>query len=363
MNDLIKIIELQAIDLPEFKEIRGKDYVSYGVNNLFPQKLIELSQKSAIHSTALQSKLDAVIGQGIAEYGELIVNSKGDTLNDIYKKIAYDYILFGGFSLNVIWNKGRDKVAEIYHLAFNKVRSGKLNDEDVVDYYYYSSNWNNTRKYVPKAYRSFNPTENKGDDASQIYYYYDYCPGVDVYPLPDYMGALNDIELDSRVSVFHNANISNGMSPGLFINFPNGEPTLDERNKLYKDLTNTFAGEKNAGRVFVTFSEGSELKPEVTTIDSANDDYYIVLEQRISSRILTAHRITSGMLVGIKDNVGLGNNAEEIETAYIHFLSAVIKPIQIPLNKGLEKVMKFFDPNITITVIPNKIDFKTNIIE
>jgi hypothetical protein len=34
-------------------------------------------------------------------------------------------------------------------------------------------------------------------------------------------------------------------------------------------------------------------------------------------KIMVAHRIISPMLLGIKDNTGLGNNAEELKTASI----------------------------------------------
>lgn len=358
MKNNIKVIKLNSMDLPVITEVRGKEWVSYGKKNDYPNELINLLQTSAIHNTAIQAKLDAVIGEGIELIGDEFVNRENETLNDVYKKIAYDYETFGGYALNVIWSKGGDKVAEIYHLDFSKVRSGKMDEEDKINYYYFSSNWNNTRKYKPVEYKAFNTTDTKGDNANQIFYFYEYSPGLDYYPLPSYVGAVNDIQLDGRISKYHNANISNGMSPGMVINFPNGEPEPDEMRRLYNDLNEAFAGEDNAGKVFLTFSEGQELAPQITTIDSANDDYYVILETRISSRILTAHRITSPLLVGIRDTgTGLGNNANELEVAYTHFYSSVIEPIQKSLNSSLMKVLKPFGYNIQLKVIPSKLDF------
>lgn len=361
MNELIKIFKFNALDLPQFTEVRGKDWVNFGKDNLFPDKLIELSQSSAIHNTAIRSKLDATIGEGISNFGDTIVNQKGESLNDIYKKLALDYITFGGYSINPIFNRAGDKIVEIYHIDFSKVRSGKLNEDDEVTEYFYSSNWVNTRKFKPIRYSAFNTKNTRGENASQIFYYYDYQPGSDVYPVPSYIGSLNDINLDGRVSKFHNANISNGMSPGLFINLPNGEPSDEEKRMLYRDLTDTFSGEENAGRMFLTFSEGSDLSPQITTIPSANDTYYITLEERISSRILTAHRITSPLLIGIRDGGGLGNNSEELEVAYTHFMSSVIEPIQKNINKSLNNVLNRFGINEPITIIPSTLDFNKNI--
>jgi hypothetical protein len=358
---MIKIFNFEALDLPVFNEVRGKDWVSFGKDNLYPDKIIELYNTSAMNGTAINSITDAVKGEGIATYGTTIVNALGETLNDVYEKIALDYVLFNGFVLNAIWNRAGDKVVEIYHLPFDKVRSGKLNAEDVVEEYYYSSNWSNTRKYAPVRYRSFNSTDNKGENASQIYYCMHYQPGNMIYPLPSYVGALNDIQLDARISKYHNSNISNGFSGGVLINMPNGEPTPDEQRQLYKDLVNSFTGEDNAGRLFLSFSEGAELAPQIQSVTSANDDYYTTLEARISSRIITAHRITSGRLIGVVDASGLGNNANEIEVAYTHFVSTAIEPKQKKINAGLSRVLVPFGITEPISVIPSTIDFNKNI--
>lgn len=358
---LFNAVNFKAIPLPTFKEVRGKDWVAYGDDNLWPQKMIELYQSSAMHNTAIKAKKDGVCGEGIIAYGDNIVNTHNETLDEVFAKAALDYLLFGGFALNVIWNRAGDRIAEMYHLPFDKVRSGKVDEEDEVTHYYFSSNWANTRKYKPVEYPKYNPTDNKGDMASQIYYCFEYSPGNDVYPLPAYMGAVNDIELDSRISVFHNANISNGMSPGLFVNLPNGMASPEERQMIYRDLERSFSGEENAGKLFLSFSDGQDRAPQITTIDSANDDYYIVLEQRISSRILTAHRITSPLLLGIKDASGFSNNADEIEVAYAHFMGTVIEPIQEVLTRKFEYILRGFGMNVNVEIKPNRVIYSKEI--
>lgn len=360
MNNF-KSIKLEALDLPVFKEVRGKNWVSFGDKNLYPDKIIDLYNTSAMNATAINSITDAVKGEGVVNIGETIVNTDGETLNEIYEKIALDYVLFNGFVLNVIWNRGGDKVVEMYALPFDKVRSGKLNEEDKVDEYYYSSNWSNTRKYPPVRYKSYSSTDNKGENASQIYYCFSYTPGNMIYPLPSYVGALNDIQLDARISRYHNSNISLGFAGGVLINLPAGEPTPDEQRAIYRDLVKSFTGEDNAGRLFLSFSEGADLAPQIQTIESGNDDYYTTLETRISSRIMTAHRITSGRLIGVRDEGGLGNNADEIQVAYTHFSSTAIEPKQKKINKGLEKVLTYMGIDEPVVVIPSKLDFNKNI--
>jgi hypothetical protein len=59
---------------------------------------------------------------------------------------------------------------------------------------------------------------------------------------------------------------------------------------------------------------------------------------QIEQTILTSHRITSPMILGIKTAGQLGGRAEMLD-AYDLFLETVIKPIQEEVLKGFEKVL------------------------
>lgn len=346
---VFKTQKFDAIQLPQIAEKRGKDWIDFGTNNLYPDLLIKLYNESAMHHTAIDAKVDAITGKGIKHHGDFPVNSHGETLDEVFEKVAKDYIIFGGYALNVIWNRVGDGLAEIYHMPFNTVRAGKMNEDEKVEDYYYCSDWAQYRKYKPTRHKSFNTTDNKGDDASQIFYYYDYTVGNTYYPLPSYVGAVNDIDLDSRISRFHNANISNGLAPSMMLTFRNGIPTQDEQDDIWRDVNETFGGENNAGRAFIAFAEPGR-EPTLDAIPNANDTYYTTLEERVTSRILTAHRITSPLLLGIRDSSGFSSNADEIQTGFNHFLGTVIIPDQKKLLKSLQKLVRFFGLNVKLEV-------------
>jgi capsid portal protein len=346
--------QFQAVELPDIKEVRGKEYMYYGNLNLFPQSLIELYDTSAMHHTCIDAITAGIVGDGIEIIGDEYVNQKGETVNEIFEKVSLDYTLYNGYAINVVWNKERTKIAEMYHLPFANVRSGKPNEEDVVEEYMYSADWANLRKYPYQTYKAFDTTDNKGDNASQVFYFYGYTPGNQVYPLPGYVAAMNDISLDAQVSRFHANNIANGLAPSMFVQFRNGVPSPEERRDVYKEIEKTFTGTENAGRFFLAFSEpGKEM--QVTPIDSANDDYYLLLEQRISSRILTAHRITSPLLLGIKDGAGFSSNADEIKVAYAHFEGTVVEPKRKKIVSGFGYMLRLAGYNVGIKIRPNKL--------
>ena len=346
--------QFAAPALPVIKEIRNKDYMYYGEANLFPQRLIELYDSSAMHQTCAQAVKDGIYGEGLDLIGDEYINQKGETIDEIFEKITLDYTLFQGYALNVIWNKEGTQIAEMYHLPFANVRSGKKNEEDEVEEYYYSSDWSNLRKYKEMPYRAFDVTDNKGENASQIYYCFNYTPGNDVYPLPSYVGGLNDILLDHKVSRFHVNNISNGLAPSLFIKMRNGIPDPSSRREIYKEIESTFAGEEASGRFFLSFTD-SDNAPEIEPIEAANSDFYVTLEERITSRILTSWRITSPLLLGIRDSSGFSSNAEEIRVSYMHFEGTVIEPKRKKITNSFGYMLKLAGYNVNIKVIPNRL--------
>jgi hypothetical protein len=124
----------------------------------------------------------------------------------------------------------------------------------------------------------------------------------------------------------------------------NGIPDPETRQDIYDELASSFSGVEGAGKFFLSFATDKEHGTEVTPIDAANSDYYVTLSQRLSQQILTGHRITSPLLLGIKDigGAGLSNNKDEILVASEHFSQTVIKPIQKCLLKIFDKLMNYY---------------------
>ena len=50
-----------AIELPIIKEVQSKDWVFFGEKNLYPARIIELYNSSAMHKTAIDAKHAATI--------------------------------------------------------------------------------------------------------------------------------------------------------------------------------------------------------------------------------------------------------------------------------------------------------------
>ena len=328
--------------LPIFSEVLNRlDYVLYGEGNLMPQYLISRYNNCAIHKAICTSKKEQILGDGMVSLNNPMATinliNDSETVEDVFEKCALDLVLFGGFSLNVIWSKDRKSIAEIYHIDFSRIRSGKINPEtDRVETYYYSADWANIKKFPVTSYPAFSQ---KDGDPSQIYYYKQYSPSQSYYPHPDYSGGLSAIEIDVNIKEFHANNLKNGMLPSLWINMNNGIPAEEEQRLVTRALESQFTSVNNAGRPIISFNESKELSPEITQIaTSGNDQYYQTIYDDIVRSILSAHRISTGELFGISTANKLGSK-DEIDTHIEYIRKTVIQPYQKQLLGVFDKLV------------------------
>ena len=339
-------------------EKKGKEYIKYGTDNKFPDYLIGLYNNSSIHASCTNAIVEAVRGEGLVTENEFILdraNKSGESWNDIYNKVALDYKLFGGFSLEIIWSNDRQRIAEVYHIDFSYLRAQEKNYRGQIPGYYIYNDWAKRGGYnvnlddLP-CLPVYNPLT-KEEEPKQIFVHQPYSPGKEYYPLPDYVAAARVIDLDQEVDNFHINNIQNGLTPSLSITtFTNASD--DERQAIEQMLKQQYAGTGNAGSLMYIDVDDPANAPVITPIpQNGADGYYVAINDMVSQKILTAHRITSPALLGIKENTGLGNNAEELETAYRLFLNTVVLPYQQSILSCFEYILGYNHEDITLGVI------------
>ena len=98
-----------------------------------------------------------------------------------------------------------------------------------------------------------------------------------------------------------------------------------------------------------------EAKPEITPIpQNGADGYYSDVNDMVMQKLLTAHRITSPMILGIKTQGQLGGRDETVD-AYLLFQNSVIVPYQQNILASLEALMQFNYPDIVLGVEQRKL--------
>lgn len=334
--ELLKLKEYQERSYAEAPSRDG--YINYGDDNLFPQYLIDLYQSSATHNALCTSIAYMIFGDGVqADSLEARLKVQEWGLDDELRKACIDLKIQGGFALEVVYSMDRTTIAKVRHCPFENIRSGEVNEDEKVDFYYYSKDWSDKR-CEPEMVRAFSP-----DDATehpvQILYVKPFSPGSYYYPKPDYIGSINYIELDKEIGTYHINNIKNGLAPSFTIHFKNGVPQQEERNQIRNDIERQLAGATNAGKFIVTYSDSPDRKPDFEPFPLSDaDKQYQFLSTEVSDKIMVGHRVVSSAQFGVKTAGQLGNT-QELEIASTLFDRQVLKPYQRILVGAVEQIL------------------------
>lgn len=328
-------------------------FVSFGVDNLFPQYLRSLAETSPIHGSLCISIGDMIAGKGL-DAGQY--QSRVDALGtyDVYYGCSHDLKKYGGFFIEVIYSVDRLSIAKINHIPFEECRMAIEGEDETIIGVYQSDDWSAPKKkknkptFIPK----YNPLTSTSEPR-QIYWSFYYTSGQ-TYPRPDYWSAVNYIELSKKIGIYHVNNISSGLFPSFIVSFFGGSPDPDQQGAMMRDWENKLSGERNAGKFIMTFNERDTPKPDITAFPISDaDKQYQFLSEASRTEVLTGHRVTTPLIFGIRAESGFGSNSDEMRIGLQIFNTQVIEPAQRRLAKAFTEVLSYEMEGIQINVIPN----------
>ena len=351
----IRVVELASYTSPKIVEDPRKDFIMYGEDNLYYQYLIDQYNGSPTNHACINGISEMIFGKGLDaldssskpnEYAQMISLLK----EDVVRKVIYDYYLMGGAAIQVIYGKGRKKIVQVEHIPVETLRAEKSSDQGDIEAYYYHPNW---AEYKTSDELKRIAAFGKSKEPIEILFIKPYKAGYYYYSPPAYTGGLQYAEIESEISNFHMNNILNGMAPTLLINMNNGVPPEEERTLIERKIQNKFTGTSNAGKFILSFNDSNDTAASIEPVQLSDaHQQYQFLSTESQEKILVAHRIVSPMLLGVKNNTGLGNNADELEKASILMDNMVIRPYQNLVIDALDKILAY--NNITL-----KLYFKT----
>jgi predicted transcriptional regulator len=263
-----------------------------------------------------------VYGQNTTDIAKIQAKLKSinayETYEELKAKVAYDAELFNGFAIEVIWNKAKTAPSEYYHIPFKDIRKG-LEGE-----YVYCADWTDT-KAEKIHYQPYNPITR---ESKQLYYCQFYRPGQGEYPLPDYVGALKYIEVDTEISNYYLNSIKNGFTAQTHIQLFKGIPTPEEARATARRFKENYQGTDNAGGLIIQYNDPTEKESVINNLQPSDfDKQFDLLNKTVQQEIFVAHKVNSPMLFGVRVEGQLGGRSELIE-AYEMFHHAYIEPRQ-----------------------------------
>ena len=341
----IRIVNLASHTTPAVVEDNRKQWVAYGEDNNYFQFLIDRYNGSATNNAIINGMTELIYGKGLYATDASRKPDEYAMMKSLFsrtcmRKITFDLKAMGQAAMQVIYNKDKTKIVQVEHMPIETLRMEKMNDDGEVTGYYYSKDWTKIRKkgFEPIRIPAFGYGE-KGEGL-EIYCIKPYRSGFYYYSPVDYQGGLPYAELEEEVANYHINNIKNGLSPSMLINFNNGVPTEEERELIERRIIQKFSGSSNSGKFILAFNDNKEMAASIEPVQlsDASEQYQFLADESMR-KLMVAHRVTSPMLMGIKDNTGLGNNADELKTASLLFHNTVVRPIQEMILDAIDDIL------------------------
>ena len=343
-------IKFENHKVPEFKEVKNKEYIYFGEDNNYPDYLIELYLRCAKHNAIINGKTNYIYGGGLitddktsSVTQKAVTNKFINKLKPFINDMIKDFELFNSIAIEIIYDKMGKDIADFAYMPISKIRTNA--DETV---YFYSNDWKQTKQTEEKTgFKEFEPFDFENKSKSQLFVFKLKSPknGVDknVYGIPNYIGATSAIETDIEISNFHLNNIKSGFSMGQIISFNNGVPPTEEAKKqIEKQIKQKATGTDKAGGLVITFNASQDNAPTIQSFSPNDlDKQFIEIGKRVDQEIFTSHNIVSPVLFGVATEGALGQRNEMLD-AYELFQSTYISIRQGILEDIINQFSSFF---------------------
>lgn len=339
MDKNIKFLAIDPYDssniiTPVENEVRGRDFIEWGENNLYPQYVESLYKEVPTLQSIINGIADYTCGDGIISHIPYLTDER---MSKLVKGIAHQIGIYGGFALNVLRSK-LGNIADIRLVDLKKLRTDKAQNT-----FYYSDDFciksYGRCKYL--VYPRFTTLDN--DVKSSIYYSNESF--FNVYPQPMYASAVKACETEKQIDEFLLNSICNGLSSTVIVNFNNGVPSPELQEEIEDNFNEKFSGANNAGRVMISFNDDKENAVTTEKLD-VNDyaDKLNSVADRARQEIFTAFRANPNLFS--INTVNNGFAQEDFESTFKLFNRTTISPIQ-------QQIIRAFD---SITGIENSIE-------
>lgn len=283
---------------------------SYGKNNDYPQKVLEIINSSGTGKTCFDIYTKFIEGSGFEDQSLAKQKFSGkESGNTILRKIAKDLRTFNGFALLVKYN-GALEQDSIYNIPFEHCRL------EVDELKHYTGriavhpDWTNINGLVFKVddikyLNAFNPLSVRSEmkDAKgpksylgQIYYFT--SDGDMEYPICPFDPIITDMLTEESVSTVKHRNAKFNFLPGGILVRKGIKPktladgSLDPNDKYNeqqdasREDIKRMQGDENACKIWVVDIDSDEEKPEFIPFDSKNfDKMYELTERTVQENI------------------------------------------------------------------------------
>jgi len=341
---------------PDIKRLRTFVDRSEGIqwytrNNLYPQIVESVRDRSYTIKSACANLSKFLRGEGFEDtaLAGLVVNSKGQTLEEILRFAVIDAATYSGsFVVHLGVNlDGRFNNISVWPLAYWRFGLPDING-DVHDYKY-NSNWeqdpykeiSNAKRII--EYPKFNPDPEFIKEQiqecglmypGQVMYF---TPLEDQYPLATFDSVLDQGQTQEEIGIYRLASIQNGLNAGYIFSYP-GEFESDEKAQKFKEGLEPHKGGKGANSIIVVEDKSGLKKAEDLVIPLTiqnHDKVHEFISRDDKMAIMEAFAMPKGIL-GVLPDTGMFNQ-QQLEEEYYYY-NSVTSDYRADISSAFKKI-------------------------
>ena len=345
-NTQILTFSIDEAEIPQFREwnVSGKDWFYWGKDNKYPFYLYGLYERSSLMQSIINTTVNFIIGNGIES---IYKPNEDETWEDVIRNLALDYLLYGGFAIQIFYNKA----AQIKEIGWLDMRKCRTDEEKNIVYYSKDFATKSSPKYI--TFKVWKRGEEYRNESAVFFYT---GSKRTVYPLPRYSGSIPAIETEIRIANYHLNAIRNNFNGNFCLNFNNGVPSDDVKKEIENKVKEKFCGDSNAGSFLLVFNDSKENGVTVERIqDDATDKKYQQLKDSTMTSIFTGFSAPQQLFgYALTGNIF---NKEEYDQAFDLYNRLQVLPIQDLFTRVFDKV---FNIEKSLTFIPFELDTTEN---
>ena len=341
-----------------YRENTVEGILLYGKDNLYPQRMAELLNRSGTGKSCVKLFAKFIRGAGFkdATLNDNIINVHGQTAKELLREAVQDYRTHYGFAIHVDYNAFLQPVNPTV-VKFEYCRLGLPDETGHITKIVVSDDWAQEKnKTVRKRQRVdvYNPDpaavlkqiERAGglqDYKGQILYV---TENVNQYPAVTFDEVVADVETDAQISVFRETSVTSKFMADHILEYPGEFETDTERAKMEETL-GQFQGVDKAGRIMLMENPNAADKPiKLHKVDVQNNDKLFEWTDNSAQTKIRKNYTQPAILVGDLIPGRLGNTTE-IENS-VNFYNMFTHDDRDLVATAFKKVLTLI-PGVTAT--------------
>lgn len=350
--------------------LRQLNIQGYGEDNLYPQTLNNIVAASSTGSECMERFASFIEGNGFNDsiFAGVVVNRKGETIDDIHTLICQDVAMYNGFALHVNYNV-LGEIVELQYIPFESCRLEEEDDNGYVAHIAIHPDWSGKkrRKGQPiKVDKSnvdyinvFNPVREvvlaQIESCGGIEYYkgqvlWVSIAGKNTYPVGKADSVATEMSTDEGLANVKFRNVRNNFLPSGIVITKKAQSIPDEEeiggmweNVGFSDMLDRMQGDTNSNKLVEVEVESDEDKPEFMSFPTTNfDKEFSATDASVVERIYSAFGQEPWYCIRIGK---VGFSGDILRDAFDYYNSIVSKQQRL-IERTLKKVFQNWYTNV-----------------